>query len=74
MAESTAAVRDDFEERAAETIANLEYLGGEALNGVLEMHLNEEDLEALEAMQDELLAWVIKQYGDDDEMIALPFP
>ena len=74
MAESTAAVRDDFEERAAETIANLEYLGGEALNGVLELHLNEEDLEALEAMQDELLAWVIKQYGDDDEMIALPFP
>ena len=76
MADNTAAVPapDAQDERDSETLANIEYLGGEALGAVIELHLNEEDSEALEKMQDEMLAWVLKQYGGDDEMIALPFP
>lgn len=75
MADSTAAVQEnEFDSDSRKVIQNIEYLGGEGLNGVIELHLNEEDLEALETMQDELLAWVLRQYGGDDEMIALPNP
>lgn len=73
MADSTAVQQDARDEYDGETIANIEYLGGEALNAVIELHLNEEDTEALEKMRDELLAWVLKQYGGDDTMICLPF-
>lgn len=77
MADSTAAVpvvEDRFTTDSRRVIQNIEYLGGDALNGVIELHLNEEDLESLETMQAELLGWVLRQYGDDDEMIALPNP
>lgn len=74
MADSTAVPLDELDERISETLANIDYLGSGALTGVLELHMNEEDLDALNKMQDELLSWVLKQYGGDDEMIALPFP
>ena len=73
MAENTAAVQDARDEYVGETIANIEYLGGEALTAVIELHINEDDTKALEEMRDELLAWVLKQYGNDDSMICLPF-
>jgi len=75
MADSTAVqTEDEFTSDSRKVIQNIEYLGGEALNGVIELHLNEEDLEELEKMQDELLAWVLRQYGGDEEMISLPNP
>lgn len=63
----------EFDERASKIIDNMEYLGGEALNAVIEVHLNEEDEDGLREMHDELLAWVTTQYGGDDSMIELPY-
>jgi len=75
MADSTAVqTEDEFTSDSRKVIQNIEYLGGEGLNGVIELHLNEEDLEALETMQDELFHWVLRQYGGDEEMISLPNP
>ncbi len=78
MADNTAVVpevdEDEFTCNSRLVIQNIEYLGSRALDGVIELHLNEEDLEALTRMQDELLAWVLRQSGNDDEMIELPNP